>query len=181
MVEPKEIFNDFVQIGIVVSDIEATIKNLSETFGLGPFRIFDWPPEGRNDLRRYYHYEPADFTARMAFTEIGQIELELIQPLDGQSVWSDFLQEHGPGIHHIRFNVDEYEPVADYLKNRGVDVAQSGEGIRPGTYWANLNTEALIGFGIEIMKKLPGTNGRTPHRSELECSEESTSLRNRDC
>lgn len=167
MAEPKEIFNDFVQIGIVVRDVEATIKVLSEVFGLGPFRIFDWPSEDRSDLRRYYHGEPANFTARMAFTEIGPIELELIQPLDGPSAWADYLEEHGPGIHHIRFNVDEYESVVDYLKTYGIDVAQSGEGIRPGTRWANMSTEALIGFGIEIMKKLPGTNGRTPHKSEI--------------
>ncbi|MCE5200481.1 MAG: VOC family protein [Armatimonadota bacterium] len=167
MIEPHETFNDLVQVGVVVSDVDATIKVLSEVFGLGPFRVFDWPSEDRPDLRRFYHGEPADFTARMAFAEIGPIELELIQPMGGPSVWGDYLKEHGPGIHHIRFNVDEYESVTDYLKTYGIDVAQSGDGIRPGTQWANLGTEALIGFGIEIFKKLPGTNGRTPQKSEI--------------
>lgn len=172
-IEPSKIFNDFVQVGVIVEDVEATIKILSEVFGLGPFRIFDWPSEDRSDLKRTYHGEPAKFTARLAFTEIGPIELELIQPLEVPSAWADYLSEHGPGIHHIRFNVDDFELVVDYLKDRNVNVSQSGEGIRPGTMWANLDTESLIGFGIEIMKKLPGTNGRTPKVVELSNADKS--------
>lgn len=165
--DPSKVFSDFVQVGVVVADIEATVKVLTEVFGLGPFRVFDWPSEDRGDLKRWYLGEPRDFCAKMAFTEIGNIELELIQPTKGRSAWADFLAEHGPGIHHIRFNVDEYEPVVDYLKAHGIEVTQWGEGIRPGTRWANLGTEALIGFGIEIMKKLAGTNGRTPQVNEV--------------
>ena len=168
----SKFFNDFVQVGVIVENVDVSTKMLSEVFGIGPWRIFDWPTADRKDLKRTYHGVPAEFTARMAFAEIGPIELELIQPLEGSSVWRDFLTEKGPGIHHIRFNVDEYEPVIDYLKDRGIEVAQFGEGIRPGTCWANLSTEALIGFGIEIMKKVPGTNGRTPQVEELAGSDE---------
>ena len=165
--DPRKVFNDFVQVGVIVKSVEASIKLLTEVFGLGPFRVFDWPTPGRSDLKRYYNGKAENFSAKMAFTEIGNIELELIQPTEGRSLWADFLSDHGPGIHHIRFNVDEYEPVVDYLKNHGIDVTQCGEGIRPGTRWANLGTEALIGFGIEIMKKLPGTSGRTPQVTEV--------------
>ena len=159
---PKEFFNDFVQIGVVVRDLDETIKTLSEVFGLGPFRVIDWPPADRHDIIRLYYGQPASFTARMAFTELGPIELELIQPLDGPSIWADFLAQHGPGIHHIRFNVTELEPVVEYLANHNIPVAQMGSGIRPGTIWANFATEARVGFTIEVMKKLPGTDRRTP-------------------
>jgi len=159
---PKEIFNDFVQIGVIVPDVDRSIKALSEVFGIGPWRVIDWPPEGRTDIRKFYHGEPGDFTARMAFAELGPVELELIQPVAGQSIWADFLADHGPGIHHIRFNVPEMEPVVEYLAGRGVGVAQMGSGIRPGTSWANFDTEQLVGFIIEVMKTAPGSSGRTP-------------------
>ena len=158
----KQFFNDFVQIGIVVSDLDKTTKNLSEVFGIGPFRITDWPPVGREDLQRFYHGEPGNFTARMAFTELGPVELEIIQPLEGESIWADFLRDHGEGIHHIRFNVDEIEPVQKYLAQNGVQPAQHGSGIRPGTLWMNFASENLVGFVVEIMKVVPGTDGRTP-------------------
>jgi methylmalonyl-CoA/ethylmalonyl-CoA epimerase len=159
---PKELFNKFVQIGVVVGDLEKATRNLTETFGIGPFRVIDWPPEGRPDMLKYYHGQPGEFTARMAFTELGSVELELIQPLEGESIWKDFLREHGDGIHHIRFNVDDIEPVQAYLHEKGIESAQHGSGIRPGTLWMNFASEEQVGFVIEVMKVLPGTDGRTP-------------------
>jgi hypothetical protein len=159
---PKEMFNKFVQIGVVVADLEVTIHHLTEVFGIGPFRVIDWPPEGRTDIQKFYYGQPGNFSARMAFTELGSVELELIQPLDGESIWADFLCEHGGGIHHLRFNVDALEPVQDYLAQNGIVPAQHGSGIRPGTTWMNFASEGKVGFVIEVMKTLPGTDGRTP-------------------
>lgn len=159
---PTAAFKECVQIGIVVADLEATIRGLTEVFGLGPFRVMDWPPPGRPDFARFYHGQPADFTARFAFTEAGLVELELIQPVTGDSEWADYLREHGGGIHHIRFNTYDLDSLVEYLNARGVGIAQHGSGIRPGTHWANLETQDLLGFGIEIFQALPGTSGHTP-------------------
>lgn len=159
---PNEIFSKFVQIGVVVADLDKAMRNLSEIFGIGPFRFLDWPPPGREGIQRYYHGQPAEFTARMAFTELGSVELELIQPMEGKSIWADFLRERGEGIHHIRFNVDEIETVQEYLNSHEILPAQSGEGIRTGTVWMNFASQDKVGFIVEVMKTLPGTDGRTP-------------------
>ena len=158
----KDVFKECVQVGAVVPDVDQSIRVLTEVFGIGPFRVIDWPPPDRADMERFYHEQPGDFTARMAFTEIGPIELELIQPVQGESIWADYLREHGPGIHHIRFNTFDMAPVVEYLAQNGIGIAQRGSGIRPGTSWANLDTQDLVGFTIEVMKALPGTSGRTP-------------------
>ena len=158
----KDMFRNFIQIGVVVADVDKATHYLSEIFGIGPFRVTDWPPDGRTDIEKFYYSEPGDFTARMAFTELGPIELELIQPVSGKSIWADFLREKGGGIHHIRFNVDEIEPVQEYLAGYDIHPAQYGSGIRPGTLWMNFASEEQVGFVIEVMKTLPGTSGRTP-------------------
>ncbi len=159
---PKEMFSKFVQIGVVVADLDKTIRHLTEIFGIGPFRVIDWPPEGHSDIQKFYYGQPGKFSARMAFTELGSVELELIQPLDGESIWADFLREQGGGIHHLRFNVDALEPVQDYLAQNGIVSAQHGSGIRPGTTWMNFASEEKVGFVIEVMNAFPGTDGRTP-------------------
>lgn len=159
---PNDRFRDVVQIGVVVKDLDKSIQALGDIFGIGPFRTIDWPPAGRTDIEKFYYGQPADFTARMAFTELGPVELELIQPVSGRSIWADFLDQHGEGIHHIRFNLEDLEPVLEYLAGHNIQVAQMGSGLRPGTIWANLDTETTVGFTIEIMKALPGTSGRTP-------------------
>lgn len=155
-------FDDFAQIGVVVHDIARSIKYLSEIFGIGPFRVIDYPPAGRDDIERYYHGKPADFTARLAFANLGAIELELIQPLKGKSIWRDFLDEHGEGIHHIRFNVPDIERTTAYLKGHDIGVFQMGTGLRPGTMFKYFETESQVGFIIEAMNKLPGTDGKSP-------------------
>ena len=49
-----------------------------------------------------------------------------------------------------------------YLAQNQFQVSQMGSGLRPGTVWANFSTESLVGFTIEVMKALPGTDGKTP-------------------
>jgi len=161
-VSPKDLFNDFVQIGVVVADLDQAIKVLTDVFGIGPFRVLDWPPTGRDDMDRRYYGQPADFTKRVAFAEMGSVELELIEPATGDSIWADFLKEHGPGIHHIRFNTLNLDQIQGYLSQHDIGVTQAANGIRPGTKWANFDTERLIGFTIEVLQKVPGTDGRTP-------------------
>ena len=158
----REMFSDFVQIGVVVADLDKSMQALTEIFGIGPFRSIVWPPPDRTDIERYYFGEPREFRARMAFTELGHVELELIQPLDEDSIWADFLREQGGGIHHIRFNVPDLGPVIEYLDGQGIRAAQTGTGLRPGTQWANFDTAGVVGFVIEAMNVAPGSNGRTP-------------------
>ena len=104
-------FDRAIQVGVVVKSIDQTTKRLTELFGIGPFRTVECPPPGRED-RQFYHGEPARFRTRQAFANLGSIELELIEPLEGRSIWSDFLAERGPGIHHIRFNVPNHESLS---------------------------------------------------------------------
>ena len=156
-------FRRFTQIGVVVKDLEHSVKALEEIFGIGPFRVIDWPPPDRLDMKRFYHGEPGNFTARMAFADLGNAELELIQPMNGDSIWADYLRVHGEGIHHIRFNVDDVHPVIEYLAQHEITPAQQGSGLRPSTNWVNFGSEDQVGFVIEIMNALPGTDGRTPN------------------
>ena len=51
----QQLFSDFVQVGAIVQDIDQSMKVLSEVFGIGPWRVVAWPPEGRTDMDRVYH------------------------------------------------------------------------------------------------------------------------------
>ena len=161
---PTAAFKTVIQIGAVVRDLDQSMKELTQVFGIGPFRVVECPPPGREE-RQIYLGQPARFRTRQAFADLGSVELELIQPLEGQSIWSDFLTRRGPGLHHIRFNVAELDAVIAYLQQKGISVTQEGDGIRAGTHWVNFDTEDRIGFTIEVMKPVTGTDGRTPNSS----------------
>lgn len=154
-------FRTAIQVGVVVRDIEQSMAALTAVFGIGPFRVVDLPAPERRE-QQFIDGQPAHFRTRQAFADLGAVELELIQTLEGRTIWSDFLAERGPGIHHIRFNVPDHAALSAYLKDKGIGKTQEGAGIRDGTYWVNYDTEKLIGFIIEIMQPAPGSDGRTP-------------------
>lgn len=78
-------------IGIIVSDLNQAIKQYEHVLGIKLNRIEDY----------------GDGLLKIAFFSLGDILIELIQPMkEGSSAW-DFLHEHGEGIEHIAFEVDD--------------------------------------------------------------------------
>ncbi len=62
---------DLDQIGIVVKDLHAFTQELSRLFGIGPFRIFEWPLDGV-DPQATYHGQPANFRLALSFCHGGK-------------------------------------------------------------------------------------------------------------
>ena len=89
---PERMFKNFVQLGVIVRDLDRTVKALSEIFGLGPFRFVTYPPAGRDDIRLAYRGQPGHFSHRIAFADLGPIELEIVEPsmarVGSPSSWS---------------------------------------------------------------------------------------------
>lgn len=148
-----------VQIGIVVADLEKTVNVLQSLFGLGPFRFIEWP--NRPDSKYFFHGRQEPIRIRQAFTQAGPLELELIQPLEGENnAYRQFLDEKGGGIHHVLFETKDMDETLATLAAEGVEVLQNGDGIRPGTRWALLDTQALAGFLLELRHR-PGASDGT--------------------
>jgi methylmalonyl-CoA/ethylmalonyl-CoA epimerase len=156
-------FKTAVQVGVIVRNLDQSMKELAELFGIGPFRVREGSFFGTDVQQRYYGETAPPFSVRAAYADLGTIELELVQALSGRSIWSDFLAEHGPAIHHIRFNVPNHELLSAYLLSKGIDKIQEGPGARKGSHWVNYGTEGRLGFTIEILQPAPGSDGlRTP-------------------
>jgi methylmalonyl-CoA/ethylmalonyl-CoA epimerase len=147
-----------VQIGIVVADRDQTTTALTSLFGIGPFRLVDWPD--RAEAKYQYRGVDEKIRLKQAFVQLGAVEIELIQPLEGRNAYKDFLDETGGGIHHVLFEVMDIEPILQELANLGVTVLQSGTGIRPGTRWALLDTREVVGFYVELRHR-PGESDGT--------------------
>jgi methylmalonyl-CoA/ethylmalonyl-CoA epimerase len=147
-----------IQIGIVVPNLEQSTRLLSELFGLGPFKFLEWP--NRPDSKYWFRDHEEAIKIRQGFVQAGDLELELIQPIEGeQNAYRQFLNEHGGGIHHVLFEVDDMDTIVATLGTHGIKVLQAGTGIRPGTRWVLLDTFDLLNFLIELRQRAPGCNG----------------------
>lgn len=151
-------FDKYVHFGLVVNDYKETIKNLENDFGIGPWRVNDFPPAGvdADKLNMTYMGEKADFKAKFCFADVNGTEIEVIQPVEGKSVWFDYLKEHGDGIHHAKFMVHSIVETRDYLKSKGYKMLQSGVGVGPneGRTWAYFGTDKKVGFIFEVLSEL---------------------------
>jgi methylmalonyl-CoA/ethylmalonyl-CoA epimerase len=141
-----------VQVGIVVRDIYATMAQWEKHFDFPPARIIDWPLEGTGAAgTAMYRGQPANFRMRIAFLETGSVQFEFIQPLEGDNIYSEFLDAHGEGLHHVLFSVTDPDGVARTLE---VPVLQSGGStLFPGATWSYLDTQSLLGMMIELRSK----------------------------
>ena len=81
-----------VQIGIVVADLERTTQLLTSLFGIGPFRFVEWPD--RPGAVFSYRGKEEPIRIRQAFVQVGHLELELIQPIEGEhNAYREFLDQ----------------------------------------------------------------------------------------
>jgi methylmalonyl-CoA/ethylmalonyl-CoA epimerase len=147
------------QIGIVVRDLRSMVANLSKIFEIKDFRIMEWPIEGI-DPHATYHGEPGNYRLLLAFVTIGNTQLEIVQPLEGQNIYTDFLDEHGPGLHHIRLTIPDFDEKVAFLEASGIKNLASGTGVHVGSEWAYFDTRQLLeGVVVELRKRLDGPGG----------------------
>ena len=146
MAEP--LFNQVIQIGIVVRDAESTAHRYAELLGVADWRFAEVDTaEGKGfGFRRGDH--PVETRALIAWTDIGNVELELIEPRDETSVYAEYLRENGPGLHHVMLRTVDYDRCLDRLDSKGVAILASGE--LQKTRFALLDTQPDLGMIIEV-------------------------------
>ena len=158
--KPRPHFGKPLQIGMVVKDAHRTADLLFELLGIGPFRFVEWPTS-RPDMRSFFNGEAGDFRLLEAFANFDNIELELIEPLGGQSGYSEYLAEKGEGIHHMLFEVADLENVVAWFAEKGIPVKMGGTGNRPGTTWLHVDTFPILGWSLELRNKVASSDGKS--------------------
>ncbi len=109
-------------ICIVVNNIEKT-KSYYESIGIGPW--IEYPP-----LVEYTKLNVIDekgfFASRFVFTIIGDLQLQLVQPGEGKTIYKEYLKKNGEGVFHIGFEVDDINTVDKQLTDNGLEILASG-------------------------------------------------------
>jgi methylmalonyl-CoA/ethylmalonyl-CoA epimerase len=139
-------FTKIIQVGMVVGDVDKVMEKLS-ALGIGPFEQMNLSPEREEWFRGKRMY--ADFKIRGA--RIGDVQLELIQPLSGDSPHKEFLETHGEGLQHIACSVADVETEAAKLTAKGATLLMRakfpGGG---GVAYMDLNAGGLI---VELIQR----------------------------
>jgi methylmalonyl-CoA/ethylmalonyl-CoA epimerase len=127
-------------IAVLVEDMDTSLSFWRDVLGITPSLISEVPQEA----------------ARIAFLPVGGSNVELVQPISRDAGLSRFLEKHGPGLHHLCFEVTDLPGLLVQLKSKGVllinDQPKVGE---DGRLYAFIHPKSASGVLVELYQ-LPG-------------------------
>ena len=134
-----------MQIGLVVRDMDAAVSRLT-AMGFGPFVPKLLPPDSKLTVANGHS---SDTEINVQRSMIGNVELELCQPISGDSPHQAFLDSKGEGVQHILFEVQDVEAELARLTDVGATVLLKIDFKGGGLAYVDLNT---CGFVIELIQ-----------------------------
>lgn len=132
-------------VGVIVQDLDKSVQLYESVFGIGPFRQIELRREGT------FRGQPATFSARIAIAELGPVNFELIEPLEGPSTWAEYLASKGEGLHHLGFVVPDLEEATARLADHGVASIQSAWLEQAG--FAYFDPDKTTGIVFEMVQR----------------------------
>jgi methylmalonyl-CoA/ethylmalonyl-CoA epimerase len=145
--------NGVAQIAFVVKDLDATVEAYWTHFGIGPWHFYTYGAPLVKQMTR--HGVPSDYKMRVALSYFGPMRIELIEQVSGDTVYSDFIAEHGYGIQHLGVLVEDMNAAIAEAKDAGFEMTMDGAGfgLDNDGHYAYLNTEDAIGTTIELIAR----------------------------
>ena len=136
------------QVAIITADIERASKAWADLLSV------DVPPWSltaeASESHISYRGETTEARAKLAFFDMGQVRLELIEPVGRPSTWGEFLDEHGDGIHHIAFFVKGMDGVLARLEANDVPAVQRGD--YTGGRYGYVDGSKKLGAVLELLE-----------------------------
>lgn len=137
-----------IQLAFVVNNLEKGIEHYRQIFGLTAWEVYTLASPLLTNLS--YHGMPGQFSMRQAVaTAKDGMQYELIEPLTGPSIYHDFLELHGEGLHHIacEYTGTFDEAISQFAQ---IGVIPTMEGNWAGIRFAYLGTDKKVGTPIEV-------------------------------
>jgi hypothetical protein len=87
------------QISLAVKDLDTVMERYYRAFGWAPWQVFNHvpPTHHRTELRG----QPVHYALRGAEVYVGSLNFELLEPLEGPNLWSEFMDRRGEGVASI--------------------------------------------------------------------------------
>ncbi len=170
------------QISIMVENIDETVRVFTDEYGIGPWLIANFGNRpGDNAFNSnsvevkdvYLHGKyVGDYAAKIAICDIGDFQIELLQPLDEKSLFSEYMNEFGVGCQHIAIdNTIPFEAVLGRMAAGGFPLSQLSKIDHGKEDCAFVDHMRLLGVHIELHNR-PGGFEKPPIAPEIRPAKE---------
>ena len=136
------------QVAYAVANMEHALERYAAIFG--PFEVAEATMEGCLVRGR-----PATIRLLYAVNRSGPVEVELIQPLEGEFTITEHLRTHGEGLHHVRFRVTPLDPKLEELQREGFDTLLYKRFEQLDVAFAYLQTPPELGGSVIELLEMP--------------------------
>lgn len=131
MTEVKRIHH----IALLVEDLKPALVLWRDLLGIGNYVVEDKTDEG----------------ARVAFLQVGNSKIELVEPVEDDTGLTRYLKSHGAGVHHICLEVDDISGMLERLKSEGIRLINEEPMIeQDGKKYAFIHPESTFGVLVEL-------------------------------
>lgn len=141
------------QVALLVEDLDKTVEQYWKHFGIGPWHFYTY---GKPLVKQMSYYgQPTEYKMRVALAYFGPMRVELIEAQEGDTVYADFIREHGYGVHHFGILVDDMGSALAQARAAGYEMIMdgSGFGLDGDGHYAYLDTEAELGVTLELIQR----------------------------
>lgn len=140
------------QVAVVVRDLDASMKRYVEEFGIGPWNVYTFSPDWIQGMT--FRGQEQGYVMKLALAQVGSMMYELIEPVQGPNTYEEFLNEHGEGLHHLGYFVEDIDAAIQEMEQAGYKVLQSGRnfGTNNDGGYAYFETEGALGHIIEAIE-----------------------------
>lgn len=126
-------------LAIVVENIEESLTFWRDALGL---------PMGEVK-------EVAQEQVKIAFLEVGESHVELVQPTTDDSGIAKYLAKKGAGMHHICFEVEDISATLQHMAEKGIELINESPRERDGRKYAFIHPKSTGGVLVELYEMLP--------------------------
>lgn len=138
------------QIAWVTRDLEKAMQAWIDNLKIGPWAVLTFTEKSVKNLKVDDKLVTEPFKFLIAISWIGEMQLEIIQPVYGPTIYDAFLDKHGEGLHHIKEQIhdDQIAAVIAEYRSKGIGVMQTGQFETDVHYY--LHTESRVDFIYEL-------------------------------
>lgn len=145
--EESAMTENFHHVGLIVRDADR-VAEYYESLGIGPFEPLDV-----DVIERKFRGKPiSGVQLKIRMGHVGSTRIEIIQPVEGEGPWSDFLDHQGEGCAHLAFVVDDINKALDEVINRGMNIVYQSK-FRNGGAAAYLESDRIGGIMLELFQR----------------------------
>lgn len=138
-----------VQVAIVTKDIEASAKRWAAVLGMEVPKITTTRPG--QEVKVQFRGKPSGGQAKLAFFKLGQVVVELIEPVGKDTSWKLFLDQHGEGVQHLGFQVKDLDQAIANAQKSGMNVLHRGRYDKDNGDYVYIESEKALGVTVEFL------------------------------